>query len=377
MDLPVLLAQEQAQRLLQRWFEREPAWLSIPVYVVGVVLLAWLVERIVVALLRRMSRRTETKIDDAFSDGLPMLIRPLFALMGAQVVVQQLLRNDKDPTKLSPEGELATKALMVVSILVLAVAIARLASRMIEAWVHVDASRAPVGPPLKLGVKIALVPLALLTALQAVDYPVTSLITALGIGSLAVGLALQDTLKNMFAGIQIVLDRPIRAGDFVEVDKNAKGTVIEIGLRSTKLRSGDNNIVIIPNATIAGAMVTNFDVQDRSYIETFHVSVAYGVDTRRAQAILEEVVSSAQKELHGVSDEPAEAIVSRLGDSSIDFSIPVKFRQFAGKPALVSEIYHRICERFRAEEIEIPFPTRTVYLRGEQRVSENPVAPRA
>jgi small-conductance mechanosensitive channel len=363
--LPLLAQETAAKRLLERWFETQPAVLSIPVYVAAVTALAWIVERVAVAVMRHMSRRTVTKVDDALADGLPWLLRPIFALAALHVVVRQLLRSAEDPSQLSDEGKLANQALTVIAILVMAFAAVHVISRMIDAWVAADAARLPVGPPLKLGLKVAMVPIALLAALEGLNYPVTSLITALGIGSLAVGLALQDTLKNMFAGIQLVLDRPIRAGDFVDVDKTARGTVLEIGLRSTKLRSVDNNVIVVPNATIAGAVVTNFDVQDRSYLQTFDVAVAYGVDTRRVQALLEEVAAAAQKDMPALVPEPPRATLRQLGESSVDFSVDLKFRQFTGRLPLVTEIYHRFYERLRAEGIEVPYPTRTVYLRRD------------
>src|SRR6185295_4569891 len=172
---------------------------------------------------------------------------------------------------------------------------------------------------------------------------------------LAVGLALQDTLKNMFAGIQIVLDQPIRAGDFVEVDKNVRGTVIELGLRSTKLRSMDNNVIVLPNATIANAVVVNFDVADRRYIQTLAVPVAYGVDTRRVQKILEEIAAAARKDIPEISDEPARIALKDLGESGLNFSFEITVRQYGGRAAIVAELYHRIYERMRDEKIEIPF----------------------
>ncbi len=371
----VLLAQEQPspgeiravgtalRSALQRFFEAYPAWLTVPVFVVGLVALAWLFERVVLTVLRRMSARTETKVDDALAEGLPTILRPIVAVVALHVVIQQLLRDEKGA--LSTDGRLADKALTVVAIVVIAVALVSVASRVIDAWVGADVARNPVGPPVKLGLKIVMLPVALLAVLQAIDYPVNSLLTALGIGSLAVGLALQDTLKNMFAGVQIVLDRPIRAGDYVEVDKTAVGTVTEIGLRTTKLRSLENNIIVIPNATIAGAMVVNYDVQDRTFVQKFNVGVAYGVDTRRVQRVLEEAAAAAQKDLSGFATEPPHVTVRELGESSVNFTVEMRLRQYAGRGALVSEMYHRLYERLCAERIEIPFPTRTVYLRGE------------
>lgn len=370
MDLLLLLAQqkpgdvERARRLLERFFDRYPPEITVPAFIVGLVLVTWLIERIVLAVLRRMTARTDTKVDDALANGLPTILRPLVVFIALHVIVQQFLRDEQDPARLSSEGALAEKAVMVVSIIVLAVAITRVGLRMLDAWISVDPARHPVGAPMKLGLKVGMVPLAFLAALQAVDYPISSFLTALGIGSLAVGLALQDTLKNMFAGIQIVLDQPIRAGDFVEIDRNARGTVMEIGLRSTKLRSVDNNIIVIPNAVIANAVVTNFDTEDRCYVQSFQVCVAYGSDTRRVCSILEEVATAAQRDLPGMLPEPAAATITDLGESGVNVAVAVKLRQFVGRAAVVSEIYQRFHDRLRAEGIEIPFPTRTVLLRN-------------
>lgn len=370
MDLFLVLAQDPAgdkvarvRSVLERFFDRYPPEVTVPVFIAGLVLITWLVERIVLTVLRRMTARTDTKVDDALANGLPTVLRPLVVFIALHVIVQQFLRDEKDPTRLSSEGALAEKAVMVVSIIVLAIAITRVGLRMLDAWISVDPARHPVGAPMKLGLKVGMVPLAFLAALQAVDYPISSFLTALGIGSLAVGLALQDTLKNMFAGIQIVLDQPIRAGDFVEIDRNARGTVMEIGLRSTKLRSVDNNIIVIPNAIIAGAVVTNFDTEDRCYVQSFQVCVAYGSDTRRVCSLLEEVATAAHKDLPGMLPEPATAAVTELGESGVNVTVSVKLRQFIGRAAVVSEIYQRFHDRLRAEGIDIPYPTRTVLLR--------------
>jgi small-conductance mechanosensitive channel len=354
-----------AKRALERILENYPPWIAAPIFLGVVVVLALLLERVVVTVLRKMAARTVTKLDDAFVECLPTIWRPLVVLISLHFLVQQFLHDESETTKLSPEGAFTGKALMVVSTVVLAIAVVRCSTRMIDAWVQSGPGRYAVGAAIKLGVKFAMVPLALVTALQAIDYPIASLVTALGLGSLAVGLALQDTLKNMFAGVQLVLDRHIRSGDFIEIDKNTRGTVLEIGLRSTKLRSVENNTVVIPNGTIANAIVVNYDVNDRTTHQVLTVAVAYGVDTRRVQKLLEEVAAQAQKEIHALTGDPPRVWLRDLGDFSVNFSIEITLRQYAGRLAIVTEVYHRFYERLHAEGISIPFPTRTVYLRQE------------
>src|SRR5262245_63205060 len=215
---------------------------------------------------------------------------------------------------------------MIVSVIVLTFCAARLLLRMADAWVADAPSRKTLGPTLKFAIKVGAVPFALLLAAEAANFSVGSIVAFASVPALALGLALQDTLKNMFAGIQLLMDQPIRVGDFVELDKALRGTLIEVGLRSTKIRSVDNNAMIIPNSIVAAAIVTNLDYQDRSYIQTLDVSVAYGTDSRRVQAILEDELARAAREIDGVGVEANAVSLKQLGASSLDFSLLVRLR---------------------------------------------------
>lgn len=375
MDFPLLLAQETYQvTFADRLFAKYPPAVVVPALLLAVAIVAYLLERVIVLVLKRITARTETKVDDALAAGLPSVLRPLFVLALLHVGANVLLRiqTKTGGTELTQTGQWVTKGLSVVTVLVLGFSITRLALKMVDAWVESDESRRPVGPPVKFGIKVAAVPLTCLVAAEVGGAQISSLLAAASVPALAIGLALQDTLKNVIAGVQIVLDQPIRAGDFVEIDKNARGTVLEIGLRSTKLRSPDNNTIIIPNGNIANAIVTNLDYADRSFVQTFDVSVAYGSDTRRVQKILEEVVAKAVEEVEGIVPEPATVALRQLGDSGIQFAVHVRLRQWAGRLPLTTELLHRFYDRLNAEGIEIPFPTRTLYLRGDATAATAP-----
>jgi small-conductance mechanosensitive channel len=368
MDFLFVLAQQQpvAVDFADKLFEHYPPEIAVPAFVVALIVVAFLLEKVIVTVVRRITSRTETKIDDALADGLPSILRPAFFLAGLHIAVNVLLRKVKgEGSELTPTGQWVETTLSILTILILSFCLARMALRMVDAWVAAEPARVPAGPTIKFGIKLVAVPLAVVTAAEVGGAQLTGVVTALGVGSLALGLALQDTLKNIVSGMQLVLDRPIRAGDFVEIDKNARGTVIEIGLRSTKLRSPDNNTIIIPNNTIANAIVTNVDHTDRSTVETLAVSVAYGSDTRRTQAVLEEVVAQAATDLPGVLVEPMGVQLRDFGESGVNFTVRVRFTQFSGRLPLVTEVYHRIYTRLRAEGIQIPFPTRTVHLRQD------------
>jgi small-conductance mechanosensitive channel len=382
MDCVFLLAQGQETgsgrplvNIADRLFEKYPPEIAIPVFIVIVVVVAVVLERLLVFIARRVTAKTRTTVDDAFAAGMPSVLRPLMAMVALQIVTNVWFRVEKEEkpgvtvTELTQVGRWVSLALTVVSVVVLALCVTRLLLKMVDAWVADAPTRKTVGPTIKFLIKVGAVPIALLLAAEAAGVSVGSILAAASVPALAVGLALQDTLKNMFAGVQIVIDQPIRAGDFVEVDRNTRGTVLEIGLRSTKIRSVDNNTIIIPNAIIAGAIVTNLDYQDRSFIQALDVSVAYGNDSRRVQAILEDELARAARELDGVTVEPNAVALKQLGASALDFAMSVRLRQWAGRMPIVTELYHRIYARLAAERIEIPYPTQTIHLRQDSGAS--------
>jgi small-conductance mechanosensitive channel len=372
MDGVVLLAQEpDSKRLLvniaYKLFKKYPPEVAIPVFIAAVLVVAVVLEICLVFIAKRVTKKTRTTVDDAFAAGIPSVLRPTMALVGLQIIVSVWFSSEtKDgETELSHVGYWVSLVLTVVTVVVLSFFVTRLLLKMVDAWVADSPARKSVGPTVRFLIKVAAFPAAVLVSAEATGLSVTSLLAAASVPALAVGLALQDTLKNMFAGVQIVIDQPIRVGDFVEVDKGTRGTVIEIGLRSTKIRSVDNNTIIIPNSIIAGAIVTNLDYQDRSYNQWLDVSVAYGTDSRRAQAVLEDELARAAKELEGVTVEPGAVTLKKLGASSIDFAVCVRLRQWAGRLPVVTELHHRIYGRLMAEGIEIPFPTQTVHIRQD------------
>lgn len=338
-----------------RW--QEPPYLAIPLFLGILAAVSFLVERVSVFLIGRLTSRTTTRVDDVFVSGLPGLVRTVCALLALNVVARALLAAESQ--------EIASKAVTALSLIVVGVVVIGLGSRMIDAWAETRTEIRPIAPGIKLSLKVAAIPLLLLTVLRVFGVPIEAFLTALGLGSLAVALALQDVLKNIFSGIQLVMDQPIRAGDFVTLGNGTRGTVLEIGMRSTRLRTVDNNTVVIPNATLANETITNADLIDAAYAHAIVIGVDYGSDTRRVEAVLRDEAVRAVAEVPGFSGEPPTVVFVGMGASSLDFRVVVRLRQFAGHPDVVSELNHRLLGRLRAEGIDIPFPTRTVILRNQ------------
>jgi small-conductance mechanosensitive channel len=180
-----------------------------------------------------------------------------------------------------------------------------------------------------------------------------------------VALALQETLSNFFSGLYLLADGPVSPGDYIKLDSNQEGYVLRIGWRSTTLRTLGDNYVVIPNSSLAKAVITNYSVPQSRMGYTLPVSVAYGTDPSRVEAALLEVAQEAIHEgVEGLLSDPAPSVRFNpgFGESSLDFSLNVQLRRFEDQYAVQSELRKRIVKRFQEKGIEIPFPTRTLVL---------------
>jgi small-conductance mechanosensitive channel len=206
----------------------------------------------------------------------------------------------------------------------------------------------------------------LLVLLDALGVQITPLLTALGVGGLAVALALQDTLSNLFAGVHLLADKPIRVGDYVKIADAIEGYVLDVGWRSTRVRMLQNNIVIVPNKRVAESVIVNYDMPERRMSLALPVSVGYGSDPERVEAMLLDEARRAAGEVAGLLAEPPPVVrfIPGFGASSLDFTLSCQVAGFVEQYPVQHELRKRILRRLRAEGIEMPFPTRTVELRG-------------
>lgn len=207
--------------------------------------------------------------------------------------------------------------------------------------------------------------LAAIILLENLGVSLTAVWTTLGVGSVAVALALQETLSNFFAGLYLLVDRPISPGDYIKLDSGHEGFVVRSGWRSTSLRRLDNNMIVVPNSTLAKAVIINYTMPEPRMALTIPVSVTYGTDPARVEKTLLAVVEEAAREgCEGLLTYPAPNVrfIPGFGESSLDFSLNVAVRQYTDQFPVQSELRKRIVERFQKEGIEMPFPTRTLVL---------------
>lgn len=206
-----------------------------------------------------------------------------------------------------------------------------------------------------------------LTLLHSLGVSIVPILTALGVGGIAVALALQDTLSNLFAGLYIILSRNIRVGDFVRLDTGDEGAVMDIAWRVTRIRTGQNNIVIIPNYKLAQAIVTNFHLIERRLAVPIPVSVGYAQDPDRVEQILLDEVRKAVGQVPGLLAEPAPIVrfIPGFGQHALDLTLTCHVLEYTDRDPVQHELRKRILRRFKQEGIEIPVPQRVIHVRDE------------
>jgi len=207
-----------------------------------------------------------------------------------------------------------------------------------------------------------------LVLLSSLGVSITPILTALGVGGLAVALALQETLSNLFAGLHLLISQPIRVGDFVRLETGLEGYVADIGWRATKLRTLPNNVIVVPNSKMAQSILVNYCLPEPKMAISIQVGTSYNADPEQVERVLLEETSKAIGQVPGLLIEPSPTVrfIPGFGESSLDFTVTCHVRQFEDQYLVQHELRKRILKRFRKEGIEIPFPHRIVRLEAAQ-----------
>lgn len=201
--------------------------------------------------------------------------------------------------------------------------------------------------------------------LQTFGINMAPMLTALGVGGLAVALALQDTLGNLFAGIQLLAAQQITPGQFIQLESGEQGYVTDITWRNTTLRTVQNHIVVIPNAKIAASIMTNFYLPNREIPVSVEVGVSYDSDLNHVERVSIETARSVLQTTEGAIADFEPFVRFRLfGDSSINFTVHLRGQEFLDQHQIRHEFIKVLHRRFQEEGIEIPFPVRTLVVKN-------------
>jgi len=211
-------------------------------------------------------------------------------------------------------------------------------------------------------VKVFIFVIAAIAVLDRLGFNVTSIVTSLGVGSLAVGLAAQDTIKNFISGILLVTDRQFRIGDRVNLrDIGVEGFVYDIGLRTTRIITiSGNNLIIVPNSKLTEGVIENMLYPEPKSKDFVEIGVAYGSDVEKVKSLMLQAIKEMESD--GVlPDPPPSVFFTQFGDSALIFKAIYFVREKSVAFEIKSKIHERINELFEENGIEIPYPCRTNY----------------
>jgi small-conductance mechanosensitive channel len=312
--------------------------------------------KVVILFVRRVGKQKPQF--EGVTQFIAVMTRALFVLLALYAVLEIL--------KLPPRYErFGAQSAETLGIGLIFYALAKIVILLLNRVSQRDPALRRVTDPAAFVVRLLFGLLAVIIILENFGVHLTAVWTTLGVGSVAVALALQETLSNMFAGLYLLADRPISPGDYIKMDSGQEGYVARVGWRSTTMRTLQNNMVVVPNATMSKAVIHNYSTPQPRLSVAINIGVAYDTDPNLVEKVLVEIAKSAAADgVDGLLDspEPAVRLIPGFGASSLDFSLIVQVSQFEKQFIVQHELRKRILERFRKEGITMPFPTRTVVL---------------
>ena len=320
----------------------------------------YLLRRIVFRALHRWGQRSSDQVHKVLIESLggPIFIWSL--IIGIYLATESLSLPER-PTRL------IERTLLILTVLSLTLMASRLAGNLIRFYGTRLQGAMPVTTLTQNLAQLVIALIGILILLNHLGVSVTPILTAFGVGGLAVALALQDTLSNLFAGFYVSVAGQVRPGDYIKLNTGEEGTIADITWRSTTVQALANNLIIVPNAKLAQAVVTNYSLPERRVSLSIPVSVSYASDPDVVERVLLEVVVAAAAEVPGLlpAPPPSVQLIPGFGDFALKFSVNCSVSDFVAQFAVQHDLRKRILKRLRAERIEMPFPTQAVYVRGE------------
>lgn len=325
--------------------------------------LAFLLLRFVTfRILHTWAKKTATHLDSLIIDSIK---NPSFVLAAAIGLNIGLSFSGIAERHMGYLGQI----LHVIIILSVTVASATLTGRMFRHYIQKSNIPIPTTGLAHGLLKGTIYVIGFLIVLTDLGISIAPLITALGVGGLAVALALQDTLSNFFAGVHILMEKSIRIGDFVKLETGQEGYVDDITWRTTRIRMLPNNVVVIPNNKLSQSVVTNYYLPEKKMSISIPISVSYASDPELVERLLVEEAKKGAVDIPGLLAEPAPFVqfIPGFGNSSLDFTLNCQVREYTEQYRVQHELRKRIFRVFKEQRIVFPFPHRTVYIRREKR----------
>lgn len=332
------------------------AWIVIPVVFLVWVTVLLSVKKIVFKVIKRVAKQTKTNLDDLFIQSADFPLTLLILASGSAIIEGMLpIATDNELTTFFIVG---FKAVTIVACILF---FDRFLNALIESYSGKVEILKTSGGIARGVIRVVVIGLGLLILLDSFGVSITPVLASLGVGSLAVALALQPTLENFFSGLQLVIDKPIKVGHFIQLESGEEGYVYKIGWRSTWVKMLPNNVVVIPNKVIVDAKVINYYYPQKELAVLVQVGVHYESDLEHVERVTIEVAKETLKEVPGGVEEFDPFIrYHTFSDFSINFTVILRAKEFVDNYLIKHEFIKRLHKRYAKEGINIPYPIRAI-----------------
>ncbi len=320
-------------------------------------LVAFIAKFIMRRVLKPLAKKTKTKIDDLIIKSISSIIFYIVVILGFKLGIQHFEFETALFSSL-----VDTFFILIVVVMVLRI-ITNFAKHWITEWADKTASTADdrLIPLVAKILKAVTIILGFFFIFDTWNINLSPLLATAGIAGIAIGFAVRDSLANVLGGIQLVFDKTFKVGDKIELESGEVGEILDIGIRSTKLRTYDNEVIYIPNGSLANTKIKNFTVPDLSVRVNVNFGVEYGSDPENVR----NVVLDAVKRIDTVIEEPAPVVqFLNMSDFSLDFVARVWVNHYTEAYSTKLRVTDEIYNALNKANIGIPFPTRTVFTKN-------------
>ena len=331
-----------------------PAIIIVAGFLAGVIF-----EKLILRKIKKLSSKTNWESNEIFINALHGTTTILFLVASISLALES--------TELSPHIlNLIHKVLLVLVIFFVTVVLSKISVGFVNVYSKkVDGAFTSTSIFTNI-TRILVFVIGILIIFQYLGISTVHILTVLGVGGLAVALALQDTLSNLFAGIQVLASGQLKPGHYLRLTSGEEGHITDITWRYTTIISLQNNTVIVPNSKLASAIVTDFNIPGEVISTSIEVGVSYDSDLEKVEKVTTEVAKEVLKETGmGVPEFEPSVTYKKFGDSGINMDVNFRVKKFVDQYTVKHEFIKRLHKRYREEGIEIPFPVRTVYIKDK------------
>lgn len=338
-------------------------------FILSSFLLALLSRWIFRNVIKRIYKKTESTLDDVV---LKSLERPLmsliiaFGLYGAAVTIVHMDIWGFSPTHTHAYSGKINQTLSAALTVIITLGILGILNGIARWYIHSAGPESTVNQVriLKKLINAVIWIIAITMVLGQFGYKISALLATLGVAGLAVALALQDTLANVFAGFYMMADRSVKAGDYIKLDSGEEGFVEDIGWRNTRIHLWANNTVIVPNSKLIQSTITNYELPQQQLSVYIPCGVGYNSNLDYVEQVTIDVGKQVLRDIPGaITDFEPVVRFKEFGDSNINFLTVLRAKDVASQYLIHHEFIKRLHRRYREEGIEISYPVRVLEMR--------------